>query len=255
VWISELTAIISLYSINWLVFRIETECVYCAVRAGSQTAIISLYSINREAVCLLCSTDWIYKYSSCYRSFLNMAVSWFRRSVGGVSLRGPAFNPRSVRVRFMVYKEALWQVFLAVLLFFLSVSFHQCTILIITYMYDSHKDRRAKPGNPPKSNGCQIRGSIWQKSAVTFLSLLFKRDVEWVNKPRDEPVTRDWEEANSTDSNACGRSVWGVDVTRCPLSAVCAFWLAIQWRSVIAVVWVATCKCSNFTHQLLQRPL
>ena len=33
VWISEQTAIISLYSINWLVCITETECVYCAVRA------------------------------------------------------------------------------------------------------------------------------------------------------------------------------------------------------------------------------
>ena len=32
VWISEQTAIISLYSINWLVCVTETECVYCAVR-------------------------------------------------------------------------------------------------------------------------------------------------------------------------------------------------------------------------------
>ena len=34
VWISEQTAIISLYSINWLVFITETEFVYCAVRTG-----------------------------------------------------------------------------------------------------------------------------------------------------------------------------------------------------------------------------
>ena len=32
VWISEQTAIISLYNINWLVFITETESVYCAVR-------------------------------------------------------------------------------------------------------------------------------------------------------------------------------------------------------------------------------
>jgi len=32
VWISEQTAIISLYNINWLVFITETQCVYCAVR-------------------------------------------------------------------------------------------------------------------------------------------------------------------------------------------------------------------------------
>ena len=32
VWISEQTAIISLYSINWLAFVTQTKCVYCAVR-------------------------------------------------------------------------------------------------------------------------------------------------------------------------------------------------------------------------------
>ena len=32
VWIWEQTAIISLYSINWLVFITEMECIYCAVR-------------------------------------------------------------------------------------------------------------------------------------------------------------------------------------------------------------------------------
>jgi hypothetical protein len=32
VWISEKTAIISLYSINWLVCITQRECVYCAVR-------------------------------------------------------------------------------------------------------------------------------------------------------------------------------------------------------------------------------
>jgi len=87
VWIWEQTAIISLYSINWLVFITDTQCVYCAVRPGSlytasltfsnstfcphsvfpcfvwiweQTAIISLYSINwlvfiTETVCVYCA--------------------------------------------------------------------------------------------------------------------------------------------------------------------------------------------------------
>ena len=35
VWISEQTAIISLYSINWLVFITEKESVYYAVRTES----------------------------------------------------------------------------------------------------------------------------------------------------------------------------------------------------------------------------
>ena len=80
VWIWEQTAIISLYSVNWLVFITETECVYCAVRTGSlytstfcphsvfmcfvwiweQTTIISLYSINwlvfiTETECVYCA--------------------------------------------------------------------------------------------------------------------------------------------------------------------------------------------------------
>ena len=73
IWISEQTAIISLYNINWLAFIIEKECVYCAVRSGylnviwvmcfiwisEQTAIISLYIINRlvfitETECVYC---------------------------------------------------------------------------------------------------------------------------------------------------------------------------------------------------------
>ena len=82
VWIWEQTAIVSLYSIDWLVFITETECVYCAVRTGyvtftnstfwpqsvfmcfmwisEQTAIISLYNINwlvfiTEMVCVYCA--------------------------------------------------------------------------------------------------------------------------------------------------------------------------------------------------------
>ena len=74
VWIWEQTAIISLYSINWLVCITETKIVYCAVRTGSlyiiqvmcfvwiseQTAIISLYSINwlvciTETECVYCA--------------------------------------------------------------------------------------------------------------------------------------------------------------------------------------------------------
>jgi hypothetical protein len=105
VWISEQTAIISLYIINWLAFITETECVYCAVRIESltipskaqwllyvppgltvtnstfcphsvfvcfvwiseHTAISSLYSINllvfiTETECLLRGKDWIFNY-------------------------------------------------------------------------------------------------------------------------------------------------------------------------------------------------
>ena len=65
VWISEQTAIISLYSINWLVCITETESVYCALKTGSlyiiqvtcfvwiweQTAIIFI----TETGCVYCA--------------------------------------------------------------------------------------------------------------------------------------------------------------------------------------------------------
>jgi hypothetical protein len=41
-WIWEQTAIISLYSINWLVFITETECVYCAVRSAHTVFCVDL---------------------------------------------------------------------------------------------------------------------------------------------------------------------------------------------------------------------
>jgi hypothetical protein len=92
VWISEQTATISLYSINWLVFITETECVYCAVRTGYlyivqvyvkirvlPTQCIYVFCVhlrtnsdyfpiqhqltgfyNRDGVCLLRGTDWVF---------------------------------------------------------------------------------------------------------------------------------------------------------------------------------------------------
>jgi len=43
VWISEQTAIISLYNINWLVYITEMESVYCAVRTQYIIQLALLY--------------------------------------------------------------------------------------------------------------------------------------------------------------------------------------------------------------------
>ena len=94
VWISEQTAIISLYNINWLVFITGTECVYCSVRTGylytasltfnnptfcprsvfmcfvwiwEQTVIISLYNINW----LVCITETECVYCAVRTGYLN----------------------------------------------------------------------------------------------------------------------------------------------------------------------------------------
>ena len=47
-WISEQTAIISLYGIKWLVCITETECVYCAVRAEYFSTFHVKFSLQRN---------------------------------------------------------------------------------------------------------------------------------------------------------------------------------------------------------------
>jgi hypothetical protein len=60
VWISEQTAIISLYSINWLVFITETVCVYCAVRSAHTVYLCVLCGSQNKQRLFDCTelTDW-----------------------------------------------------------------------------------------------------------------------------------------------------------------------------------------------------
>ena len=135
VWIWEQTVIISLYSINWLVFITETECVYCAVRIE-------------------------YLYISQFK-FLLQTMPFIKWSVAGLSPQKPGFDSWADSVRIVADKFTLVQVFLPVLQFSpvsiiplmlhthsftyhpryitflsqyfsfpLSVSFHHCSILI-----------------------------------------------------------------------------------------------------------------------------
>jgi hypothetical protein len=63
---------------------------------------------------------------------------------------GCHFDSGSVLVRFVVDKVALGQVSLPVLQFPLSVSFHQCSILIVIYMLLLPEGQRVEDWNPPK---------------------------------------------------------------------------------------------------------
>jgi hypothetical protein len=62
VWISEQTAIISLYSINWLVCITETESVYSAVRTGY------VWFWQRVWICSVCCTLLAVTMRGCRRN-------------------------------------------------------------------------------------------------------------------------------------------------------------------------------------------
>jgi hypothetical protein len=66
VWISEHTAIISLYNINWLVCITEKEGVYCAVRIGSLNTI----HVTQNSATLLRTTAVSILRSSCTYSLI-----------------------------------------------------------------------------------------------------------------------------------------------------------------------------------------
>jgi len=64
VWIWEQTAIISLYSIDWLVFITETECVYCSVRSTfyvlpTQCIYVFCVDLRTKAIISLYSIKWL----------------------------------------------------------------------------------------------------------------------------------------------------------------------------------------------------
>ena len=152
VWIWEQTAIISLYKINWLVFITEARCFYCAVRSTFYVLptqyiyvfcvdlrthsdyftvqpyrlafVMAIHSALREVVTELENTYCLGEFHTSGH------VPWFRRSVAGLSPPSPAFDPRSVCVRFVVHKMH-WDMFLSECIGIpLSVPFDYCSILI-----------------------------------------------------------------------------------------------------------------------------
>ena len=80
VWISEQTAIISLYNINWLVFITETHCVYCAVRPGYLNVIQVNYILKYY---VSCTNQWL---TNKYLT-LDLTTDYFNKH-----LTGPLFT-------------------------------------------------------------------------------------------------------------------------------------------------------------------
>jgi len=106
VLISEQTAIISLYSINWLIFITETECAYCAVRTGFVSS--NLIVLFKALIC------WSFNGHSVYCDM--------RTRILYLCYMQSLFFTTETRVRsqvspFMAWKVVLGQGFLRVLRF------------------------------------------------------------------------------------------------------------------------------------------
>jgi len=117
VWISEQTAIISLYSINWLAFVTETESVHCAVRTVYITYIITGFN---------------------------------GRSVASLSPRSQGFDLRPVPMIFVVEKVAHGQVLLPAYFGFSCPPDGQ---YLSSHQYCSYQDKRQSLGTPRSSFG------------------------------------------------------------------------------------------------------
>ena len=114
VWIWEQTAIISLYSINWLVCITETECVYCAVRNGS--LYIILRSAHTVYLCVLCGSE------NKQRLFPYTALTdWF--ITDGVCLLSGTDSISVIQVLNVIFKWS-WKIFL-IKLFTKSTTKHE----------------------------------------------------------------------------------------------------------------------------------
>jgi hypothetical protein len=104
----------------------------------------------------------------------NEALSWLRRLVAGLSPRRSWFDPRSVSVGSVVDKVALAQVSVRVLQFFLSLSFHQYSVLIfiVTLLLS---EGQAGDDWEPSSKAMPLRlseNNVYESSLTSFFPRL-----------------------------------------------------------------------------------
>ena len=183
VWIWEQTAIISLYTINWLVFMTETECVYCAVRTGS----INMTKINLSL--------WV----AC------------------VAPRRLAFDPESVCVRFVVGEVALGLGFLLLLRFpRVSINSTNAPYWSLSTRWSYQKHKQAKSGDFPRSNAVPEIAEHWTEKCcrLVFSGMTLTREDRNTRRKACPIATTnphtDWHGIvpEAPRWQACGRTVW-----------------------------------------------
>ena len=124
VWISEQTAIMSLCNINWPVFITKTECFYCAVRTGSWDIVMVNVWLKDCAMS-----------QAVGRCPVTLKAGvWFQVSPSEIC-GGQSGNVAGFSLSTSVSP--------------LSLSFHQCSILIILYMF-LPEGQMGEAWEPPK---------------------------------------------------------------------------------------------------------
>ena len=161
VWISEQTAIISLYNINWLVFITAKEFVYCAVRTAC-----------------LCKCTIIL-------AFNVFAMAW-------AVIPRTRFIPWAVHGRLLMDKVAVGQVSVRVLRVFPRGVIPPMLLLTFICTLVSQWKQTVKSGNARQVTLFLKSGSVgWEKK--TFACLYSSSDViaphrrvEWIFHPESE---------------------------------------------------------------------
>jgi len=177
VWICEQTAIISLYSINCLVFITEMKCVYCEVRTEFWSKIL----VNRV---------------------LKPTVSCLRRLVGGLLPRRHGFDPSSLHMRFVVNKFSLGRFFLPGRRYCMSVSFHHSYISIYTLLLPE--------GQTGETRKSPKKEYLWALQFGICVSRLWfdhchSRSMIWDLAVRDNSVSGCWSKAVFLNRRAAAR--------------------------------------------------
>jgi hypothetical protein len=109
VWIWEQTAIISLYSVNWLVFITETVCVYCAVRTGSSKDIAFRYW--QQTVLLAATQKHIRmcspgRFISKHVAEVSVALQWTSSGCRSVFATSSDWLHNDVEILFLVCRDS-----------------------------------------------------------------------------------------------------------------------------------------------------
>jgi hypothetical protein len=98
-------------------------------------------------------------------------VPWLTLLVACLSLRRPGFDPIPVYWRFVADRVALKQAFLRNFDYPLSISSHQCAIVIFNYMLFLPEGPMLESWEPSENNALSEIGGHWIEKFFQFFSL------------------------------------------------------------------------------------